>query len=279
MDNDMATPSLAKNSCSSIPRKFALSKDYFVHGNTFDFGTCGDIAIVWNKEKEQQRVAKIQTIADAADRYFVRKEIRMHCRVKRHPHIVTMYASYEERDCISIVLEKVRGKNLFEYSRDNRDLLPESIVVRWTRQLLNALDYMHGKYIAHLDVKPENILLSDNTLGADVKLCDFGCANNVGQDGIFLRYPIGTPLYCSPEMVDCQSKKVCTKSDIFSLGLVVHFVLSKRDIFYGDELNGREDIFQRIRHQRIVFDRSWTLKWRSDAVVDFMSKLIERNKW
>ena len=257
--------------------KSPLTDHFLVEKTILDSGACGKIVTVWHKETKHERVAKIQQIANEDDLNFILKEIRVHSIVNNHPHVVKIFEAYQEEKSIAIIMEKINGKNLYDHAKNTKQLPLESTVIRWTSQLLQAFSFMHEKHIAHLDVKPENILLLDNDCGGEVKICDFGCAQVVGRNGVYISNPQGTALYNSPEMVDCTTTRVCVKSDIFSLGLVVHFVLSHKDLFDKDESFSREEVFHRIKHQVIHFDTS--LNIRSTAALDFMTKLIERNRW
>ncbi len=111
-----------------------------------------------------------------------------------HRHIVKFYEYYEDASHYYIVSELVKGGELFDriverefYSeKDARDLV---------KQLAEALGYCHAFNVAHRDMKPENILLSDETNDAIVKIADFGFAKEGGPDGSNMITACGTPNY------------------------------------------------------------------------------------
>ena len=105
--------------------------------------------------------------------------------------------------------------------------LPTNVVLRYTRDMVRGLRYLHSKSVIHRDLKPANILL---LLDGTCKLADFGASlflQKIGQDG----KSMGTPLYMSPEA--CKGK-ACYVSDIWSLGITVYEMLSG-DLPYSAE--------------------------------------------
>lgn len=77
---------------------------------------------------------------------------------------------------------------------DVQEGLGEGETVRILRQLLLGLAFLHDRNIAHLDIKPQNILLAGPDIGSDVKLCDFGISRVI-HDGVEVREILGTPDY------------------------------------------------------------------------------------
>ena len=149
-----------------------------------------------------------------------------------HPNIVTIHDVGEEVETQTsfIAMEYVEGKNL-------KQLLKEKVAFSWDRiaeivmSVADALDYAHRRGIVHRDVKPANIIL---TTDGTVKITDFGIAkietSSLTETGQFL----GTPNYMSPEQVTGEA--VDGRSDLFSLGVVLYELLTKRKPFIGDNL-------------------------------------------
>lgn len=134
-----------------------------------------------------------------------------------HPNLVTIYDLGETGDTAYIVMEFLEGRELEKVKR-----LPTDEVLSIAIQAASGLFYAHQHGIVHRDIKPANImLLADD----HVKICDFGIARMTAsalhtRTGVVL----GSPLYMSPEQV--LGKPLDSRSDIFSLGIVLHEMLT-----------------------------------------------------
>ena len=149
-----------------------------------------------------------------------------------HPNIVTIHDIVDEAEsgiCF-IAMEYVRGSNL-KLLLQQGEPLPFEFVVSIVSQVADALDYAHSRGVIHRDVKPANILI---TAENKVKITDFGIArlgsSNLTVEGQLL----GTPNYMSPEQI--QGREVDHRADIFSLGVVLYEMLTRRKPFQGENL-------------------------------------------
>ena len=171
---------------------------------------------------------------DSESREFRERFIReaQTAGILSHPNIVTIHDIGEDPDTqISfIAMEYIEGKTL-------KGLLMEKAQFTWDQvadmiaQVAEAMDYAHRKGIIHRDIKPANIIV---TADEKVKITDFGIAkiasSNLTTTGQFL----GTPNYMSPEQV--SGSPVDGRSDIFSLGVVLYELLTRRKPFSGENL-------------------------------------------
>lgn len=114
-----------------------------------------------------------------------------------------------------------------------------------TRQLLEALAYVHSKGVVHRDVKPENILFEKET--GCIKLIDFGIAVQKKIPGEQLTARIGTAYYIAPEVL---CKKYDEKCDVWAAGVVLYMMLLKKPPFNG--VNETE-IMEAILTEEIAF--------------------------
>ncbi|XP_062819527.1 serine/threonine-protein kinase ULK3 [Anolis carolinensis] len=144
----------------------------------------------------------------------------------RHPHIVELKDFQWDKEYIYLIMEFCAGGDLSRFIHSRR-ILPEKVARLFLQQLACALKFLHDKNISHLDLKPQNILLS--TLDKPhLKLADFGFAQHMSprDEKHVLR---GSPLYMAPEMV-C-SRQYDARVDLWSVGVILYEALFGRPPF------------------------------------------------
>jgi beta-lactam-binding protein with PASTA domain/tRNA A-37 threonylcarbamoyl transferase component Bud32 len=191
----------------------------------------GGMAIVYRgHDRQLDRVVAIKVPRPefARDRGFsdqFRREARTAARLS-HPNVVAVYDSGEERGLPWIVMEHVSGRTLREVLDSQRRLSPES-----TAELLgpvaDALDHAHHAGVVHLDVKPENLLLTSET----VKVADFGLVRAAAQRG-HGQALAATVHYCAPEVL--RGGVVDGRADVYALAVVAWECVCGRAPFEGD---------------------------------------------
>jgi len=142
----------------------------------------------------------------------------------KHPKIVDLHDFVEEADGLYLAMEYVEGLPLDEYIRKKSGPIPYEIAIPMMLQILDAFSYAHSKGIVHRDIKPSNILITNN---GDVKILDFGIAKILNEEASPLTKTgtqMGTVYYMSPEQV--QVKEIDIRSDIYSLGVTLHQMLT-----------------------------------------------------
>ncbi|NWG39866.1 MAG: protein kinase [Hydrogenophilaceae bacterium] len=150
-----------------------------------------------------------------------------------HPNIVTIYDVGETNEYAYIAMEYLDGMSLREIIRQHGPL-PIELALDTAQQMALALAFAHDHGIVHRDVKPPNVIVSGKR--AAVKLTDFGIAHLMSNSETRAGMLMGSPRYMSPEQV--QGQTVDGRSDIFSLGIVLHEMLTGLPPFGGDELHG-----------------------------------------
>jgi beta-lactam-binding protein with PASTA domain/tRNA A-37 threonylcarbamoyl transferase component Bud32 len=145
-----------------------------------------------------------------------------------HPNIVAVYDTGQHEGLPFIVMELVRGRSLQEAMRSGG--LTEERALEVVAETCGALQYAHDRGLIHRDVKPGNILLDDD---GTVKVTDFGIARAIDAETVTQTAAVlGTAAYLSPEQA--QGMTVDTRSDVYSLGVVLYEVLTGRPPFQGD---------------------------------------------
>src|SRR6266849_4911908 len=153
-----------------------------------------------------------------------------------HPNLVQVHDLEQIGDANYIVLEFVRGKSLRDLLNQSSPPLPQTFAVM--HGVLQALDYAHKHAIVHRDMKPENVLMSDE---GDVKVADFGIArltddSGAGSTATKTGTTVGTPQYMSPEQV--ASSKVDGRSDLYSTGIMFYELVVGQPPFTASDADG-----------------------------------------
>uniref|UniRef100_A0A9J2PKR1 Protein kinase domain-containing protein n=1 Tax=Ascaris lumbricoides TaxID=6252 RepID=A0A9J2PKR1_ASCLU len=186
-------------------------------------------------------------------------------RKLRHPNIVQLLDTYDEKQHVYLVMELVTGGELFDRivakgSYTERDA---SILMR---QVLEAVDFMHKNGVVHRDLKPENLLYYDHEKDSKIMISDFGLSKT--EDSGVMATACGTPGYVAPEVL--QQKPYGKAVDIWSIGVITYILLCGYPPFY-DESDA--NLFAQIIRGEYEFDSPY---WDeiSDSAKDFISHLM-----
>src|SRR5919106_1563840 len=149
-----------------------------------------------------------------------------------HPNIVSLYDYGSDEGTYFIVMEHIDGRSLADVIHDEGPLLPER-AAEIAADVAKALERAHGAGLVHRDVKPANIMITNN---GQTKVTDFGIARALGGDAEATMTQtgmvIGTAAYLSPEQA--QGNPVDARRDVYSLGCVLHEALTGDTPFSGD---------------------------------------------
>ena len=166
----------------------------------------------FGKNSEQQFLQEAQTIGRLS-----------------HPYIAQLYdVGHDASGTPFLVMEFVSGTTVEQLLTRGR--IPYAQAAVWAADLASALSYAHRCGVIHGDVKPSNIRITENE---KVKLVDFGVARFASQMARSDRV-LGTPAYLAPEQIHGQKQD--GRSDLFSLGVVLHEMLTGVRPFEGSSL-------------------------------------------
>jgi serine/threonine protein kinase len=154
-----------------------------------------------------------------------------------HPHVATVLYFGEEGDTYFYAMQFVNGEDLERYV-ERLGPLSVATALRVTMQVAQALEAAHDQELIHRDIKPGNIMAIANRSGSlDVKLIDFGLARAAKAAGLDVtqltgtRDFVGSPAFASPEQAEMS--ELDTRSDIYSLGVTLWYLLSAKRPFSG----------------------------------------------
>ena len=158
-----------------------------------------------------------------------------------HPNIVTIHQICPYKDTYYIVMELVDGGALHEYLAAQKRFSPAE-ATRIIRAAAEGLGHAHRRGIIHRDVKPGNIMLTND---GQVKVSDFGLARDVlqGRDIVGAGHSLGTPRYMAPEQA--RGEEPTGSSDLYSLAATFYALLTGRAPF--DAPNEREIMIKQVQ--------------------------------
>lgn len=151
-----------------------------------------------------------------------------------HPNIVTIYDIGKFEGAPYIVMELLEGENLGDLLKQGNKLPLENII-EIAMQIGSALDYAHTAGVIHRDVKPDNVIFTDQN--RSVKIADFGIAKNTDtdiKDSTQAGTIMGTPRYMSPEQA--KGDPVDGRSDLFALGVILYEMVTGHKAFDGKSM-------------------------------------------
>ncbi|MGH8908752.1 MAG: Stk1 family PASTA domain-containing Ser/Thr kinase [Egibacteraceae bacterium] len=193
-------------------------------------GGMADVELAFDQILDRPVAAKMLHSRYASDPSFLqrfRREAQAAASLN-HPNVVAVYDTGDSDGRPFIVMEYVRGRSLRDVLR-SEEILPER-AAEIVGEAALALHYAHERGLVHRDVKPANIMISDD---GQVKVADFGIARAVNADTVTQTAAVfGTAAYISPEQA--KGETVDRRGDIYSLGVVLYEMLAHRPPFEGD---------------------------------------------
>jgi len=181
---------------------------------------------------------------------------------------VRLHDVFRTDNAFVLIMELATGGDL-QSILDEECIPYERHVAACMRQVLGGLVAMHGRGLAHLDIKPQNIVLMGQFPECDVKLCDFEISRLL-TPGYEIRDILGTPDYVAPEILCFEP--LTTKTDMWSFGVMVYSLLTGFSPFTGDD---DTETFLNISHVSIDFPKELFEDVSEDAI-DFIRKLLVR---
>ena len=220
--------------------------DYYENLEDINYGSTGRIIKVRNKKTKKIFALKSidleyqnYTINDAYNEILIMKKLD-------HPNIIKLYEYYIiEKKTFNIIIEYIKGEELFEkLSKINH--FNEDDTFKIMNQLFSSIKLLHDNGIIHRDIKPENIMLTDEK-NLNIKLIDFGSCEIINNNKT--KRKVGTPSYISPEILN--GLEYDYKCDIWSLGILMYFLLSGATPFNG---NNPREIYDKIKKENLNFN-------------------------
>ncbi len=229
------------------------NKYYFVK----DLGSGGFGKVFLAKEKVSNRFVAIKQLKNTnrSEQEDIIHEIETISKFE-NPNIVTYYHHFWEEEVLYLVMEYCSGGSLREklvtYDFNSSE------AIEWIQTLASCLRTIHKKGIIHHDIKPDNIVFSQN---GTTKIADFGVANKNS----------GTKAYMSPEAFSWDVDSTDDpRIDIYALGVTLMELLSKQNPFFA---LSREEIIE--KHQSVDFPIQKLPNWQQEIILKAINKTPE----
>eukprot|EP00063_Salmo_salar_P096523 XP_014071358.1 PREDICTED: obscurin-like isoform X3 [Salmo salar] len=184
-----------------------------------------------------------------------------------HPHLVQLHTAYITPHYLVLIQELCAGRELL-YNLTERDLYAELHVAELLAQILSAVDYLHSRRVVHLDLKSDNMLVTDCNV---LKIVDLGSAQSF-TPGQTLNIEDILGQEKAPEILDGQG--VGPETDIWAIGVLAFIMLSADSPFHSD-LNWERD--RNIRKGKIQFGRCYP--GLSEGAINFIKNTLSIKAW
>ncbi|CAM9613336.1 unnamed protein product [Lampetra fluviatilis] len=185
------------------------------------------------------------------------------------PHIIRLHDVYETPADIVIVLEYAAGGEIFQQcvAEEGDGAFTESDVVRLMRQVLDGIAFLHRHNVVHLDLKPQNILLTSAEPLGDIRIVDLGLSRRVSS-AAELREIMGTPEYVAPEILNYDP--ITTATDMWSMGVLAYVMLTGESPFLGGD---NQETFLNVSQVAVSYDEE-TFQGKSPRARHFIQSLL-----
>ncbi|XP_014268203.2 serine/threonine-protein kinase 17A isoform X1 [Maylandia zebra] len=188
------------------------------------------------------------------------------------PHVVNLHQVYEMASEMVLVLEFAAGGEIFNQcvSDQEDEAFSEEDVKRLMRQILEGVAFLHQNNVVHLDLKPQNILLTSTSPLGDIKIVDFGLSRMVSSHQE-LREIMGTPEYVAPEILNYEP--ISTATDMWSVGVLAYVMLTGISPFLGED---KQETFLNISQLSVSYSDE-ELQQLDPAALSFIQMLLRKH--
>jgi len=184
-----------------------------------------------------------------------------------HPFIVKFVRGFRSPKQVYFLMEVVTGGELLD-ALDKLGILNHYQAQFYTGSILLALEFLHARQIAYLDLKSENCLIDHQGY---LKIIDFGIAQRITRSRCHVM--LGTPIIMAPEMI--SGKGYTTVADLWSLGVCLYdFVIGQFP--FGNNCTNKMQIFQEILHAELRFPPGFQERPHGEAAMSLIAGLLTR---
>ena len=214
-------------------------------------GNFGDIELYQHPYHSDHQVIVKKIQSDSSQYSYLSREAIILDELE-HEHIIrfegiTTHPIDATKQELWVALEYIPDRDMALLIKNNPDALTEQNIQKILQDIASAILYLHGRKIAHRDIKPDNILLIlNNGTVISAKLADFGLAHCTTPTGTFT-HPCGSPMYSAPELLRGGTHQYIEKADIWSYGALIHVSFTRNTNLYPEAPQKNSRRFQAWR--------------------------------
>lgn len=236
--------------------------DYFIENNIIGKGTYSIVFLATHKKTNKKYAIKKILIP------YMNKNIKNELEILKklnHVNIIKLYDYFiDKENYYHFVLEYCEYGNFAEFISGKK--LKEKYAKVFMIQIKDAIKYLYENKILHRDLKPQNILISDNNL---IKLCDFGFAKIFDDENYMIKTICGTPIYMAPEIIKHNNYSI--KSDLWSIGIILYELLLGK---YPYNANNHIELIKEIDNKDLTIPMSLLI---SNDCKNLIVGLLQKN--
>ncbi|KAI0386217.1 Pkinase-domain-containing protein [Hypomontagnella monticulosa] len=224
---------------------------------------------LWMAHKKQLSHHEVAESKDAL--YLIREEIAIMKKLN-HPNLVQLIEVLDdpENDSLYMVLEMCKKGVIMKVGLDEQaDPYPDEQCRLWFRDLILGIEYLHAQGVVHRDIKPDNLLLTEDDV---LKIVDFGVSELFEKpDDMMTSKSAGSPAFLPPELCQAKHGDVSGKAaDIWSMGVSLYCLKYGRLPFRRDNVL---DMYEAIRTEELQIPR----ENEDENFVDLITKILDKN--
>ena len=246
-----------------------LNREMFEFITVIGKGGFGKVwKVQYKKTKEYFALKEMskRKILDKKSEKSINSEMKF-LSILNHPFIVNMHYAFQDNDNLYLVMDMLSGGDL-RYHCSRYRTFSEEQTRFFIACITYSLEYIHSNNVIHRDIKPENLVLDEKGY---VRVTDFGIAKYNTKDNS--SETSGTPGYMSPEVMNAENHTFT--ADFFAIGVIgFEFLMGYRP--YNGK--NRQEIKEKIFSGQVIISPEQKKNGWSDDVLDFINKLLERNK-
>ena len=260
-DNMGIMHNLKKQGESESKRIYITTKDYEL-GKVIGYGAFSTVYHVSHKKTKRIYAMKVMDkniLINKKHLHYVMTEYNILKQVVKCPFILNLHSAFQSSNYLYMVLDYCSGGDITSIeSINNKKLLYAELIL--------AFEYLHNKGIIYRDIKPENILLSEE---GHIKLCDFNLAKEGIKDNARALSFCGSPLYLSPEMLG--NAGVGKAADVFGIGLIMYEIETGLPAFYAKT---PKDLYDKISTVTVDYE----IKNIDENIKELMKHILVKNE-